>query len=272
MGWAKGRYYRRQHWRGGTCHTEYIGAGETAALIAELDALDQERRAEEQREAQVAHDRFVDATRAPAEMDAYRATVRTTTREVLTALGFHQHKRQWRLQQMPDSSDAFTLAQTLYRKKRPTPDEVRRFRALLNEHTRLARVFGDQAEMARLAMLPSSDAHPIIRTAIDARCTALAHDLGREGATEIERLLIDEVVLCWLDHFRLEMHYGQQVERGELTTNMLEQWERILTSKQARYLRSIETLARVRRLLRLPSVQVNVATLGGQQVNVNGSP
>ena len=35
--------------------------------------------------------------------------------------------------------------------------------------------------------------------------------------------------------------------------------------------RAVETLARVRRLLsRIPAVQVNIATQGGQQVNVAG--
>jgi hypothetical protein len=48
----------------------------------------------------------------------------------------------------------------------------------------------------------------------------------------------------------------------------MERWERVLASKEARYLRAIETLARVRRLLRLPAVQVNIAAEGSQQVNV----
>jgi hypothetical protein len=49
-----------------------------------------------------------------------------------------------------------------------------------------------------------------------------------------------------------------------------EKWERILASKEARYLRAIETLARVRRLLNLPAPQVNINLPGGQQVNVQG--
>jgi hypothetical protein len=48
------------------------------------------------------------------------------------------------------------------------------------------------------------------------------------------------------------------------------QWERVLASKEARYLRAVETLARVRRLLNLPAPQVNINLPGGQQVNVQG--
>jgi hypothetical protein len=46
--------------------------------------------------------------------------------------------------------------------------------------------------------------------------------------------------------------------------------EKLLVSKEARYLRAIEELATVRRLLRLPALQVNIAAAGGQQVNVAG--
>jgi hypothetical protein len=50
----------------------------------------------------------------------------------------------------------------------------------------------------------------------------------------------------------------------------MERWERILASKEARYLKAVETLARVRRLLRLRAPQLNIALAGGQQVNVAG--
>ena len=42
-------------------------------------------------------------------------------------------------------------------------------------------------------------------------------------------------------------------------------------STQVRFLRAIETLARVRRLARnTPALQINIAREGGQQVNVQG--
>jgi len=44
-----------------------------------------------------------------------------------------------------------------------------------------------------------------------------------------------------------------------------------LSAAQRRHLRAVETLARVRRLLsRIPAVQLNIATQGGQPVNVVG--
>lgn len=57
---------------------------------------------------------------------------------------------------------------------------------------------------------------------------------------------------------------------GGVALREIEQWDRMLAAKQARYLHAVEALARVRRLLKLPNVQVNIAAAGGQQVNVQG--
>ena len=46
-------------------------------------------------------------------------------------------------------------------------------------------------------------------------------------------------------------------------------WERKLSAVQYRYLRSIETLARVRKLMGIQMVQINIAAEGGQQVVSN---
>jgi hypothetical protein len=42
-------------------------------------------------------------------------------------------------------------------------------------------------------------------------------------------------------------------------------WEKLLSTAQGRYLKAIETLAKVRRLSKVTPLQVNI---GGQQINV----
>ena len=46
-------------------------------------------------------------------------------------------------------------------------------------------------------------------------------------------------------------------------------WEKRLSAVQGRYLRALTTLARIRKM-GLPAMQVNIATEGGQQVNIAG--
>jgi hypothetical protein len=94
MGWDKGRYYTRSRKVNGRVVREYVGSGPVAALAAQMDALERERK-----EAEAA------AWRAEkARLDALDADVAALidltdllARAALRAAGFHQHKRgEWR--------------------------------------------------------------------------------------------------------------------------------------------------------------------------------
>jgi hypothetical protein len=92
-----------------------------------------------------------------------------------------------------------------------------------------------------------------------------------DNATPTELLLIDAILGCWFDYWTFAMLHEQRTGGPDgATLKALYQWEQTLASKEARYLRAIETLARVRRLLKLPGAQVNINMPGGQQVNVSG--
>jgi hypothetical protein len=82
----------------------------------------------------------------------------------------------------------------------------------------------------------------------------------------LESLLIDVILCSYQDHFEFQLLYKQKTAKGFQLKDM-EQWERILTAKESRYIRAIESLARVRRMLNL---QININMPGGQQVNVQG--
>lgn len=92
------QYYYRKVWRDGTCRSEYIGSGETAALIAQLDSVDQERRQLEAAQQRQARAEFAELARTPPELAALLSDARRATAEALEAAGYHQHKRQWRKQ------------------------------------------------------------------------------------------------------------------------------------------------------------------------------
>jgi len=47
--------------------------------------------------------------------------------------------------------------------------------------------------------------------------------------------------------------------------------DKLLTTTQTRYLKAVETLAKVRRMAKnTPSLQINIAQDGGKQINVQG--
>jgi hypothetical protein len=96
MGWERrgnrGYYYRKKR-IGQRVVSEYVGAGELAELVAELDAL---RRAEREAE-RLRWQRERDAELAlDQEVNALGDVARMLTQAVMVATGHHTHKGTWR--------------------------------------------------------------------------------------------------------------------------------------------------------------------------------
>ena len=96
----------------------------------------------------------------------------------------------------------------------------------------------------------------------------LRESLGAAEASPVERLLIDQVVVCHLRMHLTEQWYQSAMQGCSLPCAAF--CERKLSAVQRRYLRAIETLSRVRTLIGVPLVQVNIASGGAQQLVKNG--
>jgi hypothetical protein len=129
---------------------------------------------------------------------------------------------------------------------------------------------GDLAWRAQQAALAPYKALPMLQADVTHRLKLMRAELAGASPSPLELLIIDVILCSYQDHFESQTLYRQQQAKG-LSLHALEQWERILTQKEARYLRAIATLARVRRLLKLPGAQVNINLPGGQQVNMQGA-
>lgn len=84
-------------------------------------------------------------------------------------------------------------------------------------------------------------------------------------ASPIEKLLLDDIVLCWLRLQFMEYRYTNEFN-GSVSITKADHLERRLSATRRRYLQAVESLAKVRRLLSRAGVQVNVAQ---QQVVMN---
>jgi hypothetical protein len=162
------------------------------------------------------------------------------------------------------------IADTMYKPNPPkeTRDELR---ALLAKAPDLALQFGTLPSMARSRALDRYKSFPVLQESIRFQLKQLRKDLAGEQASPLEVLLIEAVVCCYQDYFSF-FGLANQNTAGQTTLDAIDKWERILSSKEARYLRAVAELARVRRLLNLPAPQINVNMPGGQQVNVQGKP
>jgi hypothetical protein len=122
---------------------------------------------------------------------------------------------------------------------------------------------GDLAKVAREALIEhaSGGKNLLVRETLTRKCAALTQELMSVSPSPIERLLVERIVMCWLQLYYTECIYVQSLE-ASLTIRQAEFHQQRISKAQARYLAAIRTLAQVRRL-GVPAVQVNI---GQQQV------
>ena len=135
---------------------------------------------------------------------------------------------------------------------------------------------GDLAHLAATNMIARMARYPGMVEALFAGWDALQRELGYETATPLERLLIESVVLAWMRYHDVEMMYTRALSENH-ALELGVYWEKRVSAAQGRYLRAMETLARVRRLAcqrlacqreeAMPGVQVHVTQ---QQVSLIG--
>ena len=123
---------------------------------------------------------------------------------------------------------------------------------------------GETAERAWIEMLAGTGPNgAFTREATRRELGRLRREVAGETPSPVERLLAERVALCWLHATHADTQYAQRLADG-MSFRESEFHQRRCERANRQLLRSIQTLATVRRLLR-PVVQVNVAE---QQINV----
>jgi hypothetical protein len=163
----------------------------------------------------------------------------------------------------------FTALFNTATKKNATDNDRKALRRMVAQHPEHGRLL-DMARLAEAALIDGMPADKAGKAIAAGRADALRKELSGDNPSVIERLLIDQVVLSYLHLNMVEYQHGPLMGGSNASMATIEFWERRLDSTQRRYLRAVESLARVRRLLKLPGAQVNINMPGGQQVNVAG--
>lgn len=102
---------------------------------------------------------------------------------------------------------------------------------------------------------------------IKAEARHIKESLGYFSGNQIEKLIIDQILLCWMGVTHIERKVMDlMIQENSCGRDF---WQNTLTRYQNRYLKSLEALARIRKLSKGIAFQVNIATNGSQQVNVN---
>jgi len=171
------------------------------------------------------------------------------------------------LSQLPEIPELLEIFRKC-RKKKPKAEDVAALRKFLRDAPELWRFVGDMGAIAESHLIDSIDATADIKESMSVGMEAMRGELGFANACPLEKMLIRHVILCWERLQLREYQYTTRMNEGG-TLAQGNYWEKRLSAAQGRYLRACTTLARIRKM-RLPAMQVNVATEGGQQVNVAG--
>lgn len=266
------RYYYRKRRVDGQVVSEYIGQGHLVELFARCDELERHTKTIARRDRINFHQEF---RRIDQSIEKYRRLVRNIVAAALIGAGYHEHRGQWRMARtmskkvtkphpaMAEVAEYYRL----YGEAKGDSKVLPQLKAFANEHPGVfdkATLLGVTTLASVLTTMKISDVASIT---ISGEVDAVRRNLGYGKATQLEKLLIEDVVICWLRMQLMEQVYSQNVAPDQYDIAKVDHLERRLSATRRRYLRSVESLARVRGLLSRVGLQINVAN---QQVVANG--
>ena len=162
------------------------------------------------------------------------------------------------------------LFDKLQSSKSPDERDVQRYRNLAVAHPDRWRSVTALGEVVRNHFIKSLASGGASRAYVMAELDLLKKEMGYNSSSSVEKLLIEQILTT-----KLHLHHAEHIfnEKSMESTTLAvgEYWQRFLSSAQRRHLRAIETLVRVRRLMRGgPLVQVNINNAGSGQTSVQG--
>ena len=135
-------------------------------------------------------------------------------------------------------------------------------KATLSNAPALVEAAGNPGAIAENAWVRRyAGADVLTREALKLKSEQLRRELLGPHPSPLERLMVERVVICWL---QVSFHDSTEAGAGDRSLRQAEFEMKRQESMQRRYLRAIRTLSEVRRLER-PAMQVNIAE---NQLNV----
>jgi hypothetical protein len=153
-------------------------------------------------------------------------------------------------------------------KKKPAKKDLAELRKWINEYPELWRVVFDTAWLLEDNFISNMVQDKASIIAMKKNTEEIRKGFDYYGSTILEQMLIDNIIISWLGVQYANFQLITRMNRDERIV-LLDFWEKRVSAAQRRYLRACESLMRIRRLMSLnPGIQINIATNGGQQVNV----
>lgn len=132
-------------------------------------------------------------------------------------------------------------------KENPKPEDLTKMKRFLDKDSRLVELndFSERAFSRTIELITTS---ALLKEIYRRQIEEKRESLGYQAASPIERILIDQVVICWFRLTNLEMtHAAKTYENHRSETGLY--WDKRLNSAQRRFTRACESLAKVNKLL-----------------------
>jgi hypothetical protein len=134
-----------------------------------------------------------------------------------------------------------------------------------DRHPELAAWLGDLVRLAHDSILRWAAGNCLgAKEAIARQAKELRDELLAEARSELEKLLIDRLVICWMEVYAAEVHLAERLAQGAAPGVVTQAVQKVLDRAHQRFLGSVRCLATVQKLARPAVAPVEVATrLGG---------
>lgn len=296
-------YYRKERGPGGSVRSVYVGKGEVGRITARLAESRRLGREQRRKRFEALRERTLRQRDRVRRCSRAARALRDAT---LLLNGYRTHRGQWRKARgwkrpppptipapstgdctepllssvpypavmseprevkMPEGSAEMARVIKDTNTDDPDPEDVEALREILRERPNLWRHVMDLSQMTegQLVRRFAGD-NALLSESLKHGLSEMKRELGREDAPALERLLIDQVTLCWTHFHSMQQHYASFIE-GSYNMREAEHLEDRVDAAQRRLLRAAKTLGRVRKMAGRAPLQVNI---GGQQVNVAG--
>lgn len=135
---------------------------------------------------------------------------------------------------------------------------VPELRKLLDAHPEIWEFYGDLAHQAQESWLQlAAGSNHLLHKSFNRKVEVLKEKLAGPSPTPLEELLVERIAICWL-----QVNYADALAAQTNPTVPIHQTtlQKRQTSAQHRYLRAIQSLATVRKLLRTAPSPIEIAT------------
>lgn len=132
-------------------------------------------------------------------------------------------------------------------KANPKPEDVARMREMLDKHPTFISI-GEHSDNSFYQYIETVTDSALTKELLKRQITEKRESFGYDSATIIEKMLIDQVILCYFRLNNIEQHHiTKTYERHSLEHGLY--WDKRLNSAQRRFTKACESLAKVRKLV-----------------------